>query len=133
MASEEDFARLLRSIVEVARAIFGAQGSSIFLLDEDSDELVFAAVAGEQEQFLVGSVSRRRTGIAGWVASTRTPLVHRGRAERPSLRTRHRRADGYVPKGIMAVPLLDDERVLGVLQVLDRPQTPDSPFRRWSC
>src|SRR5256885_10166902 len=28
---------------------------------------------------------------------------------------------GYVPKGLMAVPLLHDERALGVLQVLDRP------------
>src|SRR5256885_13308964 len=29
---------------------------------------------------------------------------------------------GYVPKGLMAVPLLHDERALGVLQVLDRPR-----------
>ena len=29
---------------------------------------------------------------------------------------------GYVPQGMMAVPLLDDEDSLGVLQVLDRPQ-----------
>jgi GAF domain-containing protein len=29
---------------------------------------------------------------------------------------------GYVPKGLMAVPLLHDERALGVLEVLDRPQ-----------
>ena len=29
---------------------------------------------------------------------------------------------GYVPKGLMAVPLLEEERVLGVLQVLDRPE-----------
>ena len=29
---------------------------------------------------------------------------------------------GYVPKGLMAVPLLHEERVLGVLEVLDRPQ-----------
>jgi GAF domain-containing protein len=28
---------------------------------------------------------------------------------------------GYVPQGLMAVPLLHDERALGVLQVLDRP------------
>jgi GAF domain-containing protein len=27
-----------------------------------------------------------------------------------------------VPKGLMAVPLLHDEEVLGVLEVLDRPQ-----------
>ena len=28
---------------------------------------------------------------------------------------------GYVPDGLMAVPLLLDERALGVLEVLDRP------------
>src|SRR5207244_6812402 len=31
---------------------------------------------------------------------------------------------GYVPKGLMSVPLLFGERALGVLQVLDRPQRP---------
>ena len=55
LASEERFAELLRSIVEVARAIFGAKASSIFLLDEPADELVFAAVAGDSEQSLVGN------------------------------------------------------------------------------
>ncbi len=29
---------------------------------------------------------------------------------------------GYVPKGLMAVPLLHEERSLGVLEVLDRPR-----------
>jgi GAF domain-containing protein len=29
---------------------------------------------------------------------------------------------GFVPRGLMAVPLLHGERVLGVLEVLDRPQ-----------
>ena len=29
---------------------------------------------------------------------------------------------GFVPKGLMAVPLLHEERALGVLEVLDRPQ-----------
>jgi GAF domain-containing protein len=28
---------------------------------------------------------------------------------------------GYVPKGLMAVPLLHDDEPIGVLQVLDRP------------
>ena len=35
-------------------------------------------------------------------------------------------ATGYVPTSLMAAPLLHGERVLGVLQVLDRPQ--DRPF-----
>ncbi len=122
MASEEDFTRLLRSIVEVARAIFNAQGSSIFLLDEEADELVFAAVAGDQDQFLVGNRFPSSTGIAGWVASSRTPLVLEDVRADPRFARDIAERSGYVPQGIMAVPLLDEERVLGVLQVLDRPQ-----------
>jgi hypothetical protein len=41
LASEEAHLSLLQSIVDVARAIFGARASSIFLLDEETDELVF--------------------------------------------------------------------------------------------
>ena len=47
LGSEESYRELLQSIVEVARAIFGARASSVFLFDEESDELVFEAVAGE--------------------------------------------------------------------------------------
>ena len=47
LGSEEQFQALLQSIVDVARAIFKAKASSIFLLDEEADELVFEAVAGE--------------------------------------------------------------------------------------
>ena len=44
LGSEEAYRELLQSIVEVARAIFGARASSVFLFDEESDELVFEAV-----------------------------------------------------------------------------------------
>ncbi len=122
LASEERFAELLRSIVEVARAIFGAKASSIFLLDEAADELVFAAVAGEGEQSLVGKRMPSSTGIAGWVLSAQTPLVLEDVSSDPRHARDFAEGTGYVPKGLMAVPLLHDDRVLGVLQVLDRPQ-----------
>ena len=47
VGSESAYAELLRSVAEVARAIFGARAASIFLLDEATDELVFEAVVGE--------------------------------------------------------------------------------------
>ena len=122
LASEEEFGRLLRSIVEVARAIFGAKASSIFLLDEAADELVFAAVASDEEQFLLGRRMPASQGIAGWVAGSRTPLVLEDVRSDPRFARDVAEGTGYVPNGLMAVPLLEDERVLGVLQVLDRPQ-----------
>jgi GAF domain-containing protein len=121
LASEQEFGRLLRSIVEVARAIFGAKASSVFLFDEETDELVFAAVAGDDEQHLVGKRMPSSTGIAGWVLSSRTPLVLDDVQKDPRFARDVAEGTGYVPQGMMAVPLLDDEEVLGVLQVLDRP------------
>src|SRR3979490_2791798 len=75
LPSEERFAELLRSIVEVARSIFHARGSSIWLYDDDTDELVFAAVANPDEQSLLGMRMPSSKGVAGWVLSSRTPLV----------------------------------------------------------
>jgi len=122
--ADDAYASLLKSVVEVARAIFGAKASSIMLLDEEADELVFEAVAGEGEESLIGTRFPSSTGVAGWTLVTRQALVIEDLTNDP----RHARAvaegTGYVPKGIMSVPLLADERALGVLQVLDRPQRP---------
>lgn len=121
LPSEERFGELLRSIVEVARAIFHARGSSIFLFDEETDELVFAAVASPDEQSLLGMRIPSSAGIAGWVLSSRTPIVIEDLANDPRHARDFAEKTGYVPQGLMAVPLLHDERALGVLQVLDRP------------
>lgn len=121
LPSEERFGELLRSIVEVARAIFRARASSIWLFDEETDELVFAAVANPDEQSLLGMRIPSSTGIAGWVLSSRTPIVIEDLANDARFARDVAEQTGYVPQGLMAVPLLHEERVLGVLQVLDRP------------
>jgi GAF domain-containing protein len=122
LGSEERFRELLRSVVEVARAIFAAKASSVLLLDEETSELVFEAVVGEGEEDLIGKRFPAGTGVAGWVLATRTPLVIEDVARDPRFAKDVAEDTGYVPSGLMAVPLLEDERVLGVLQVLDRPQ-----------
>jgi GAF domain-containing protein len=120
LAAEQASGSLLQSIVEVARAIFSARASSIFLLDEEADELVFEAVAGEGQDELVGRRLPSGTGIAGWVLVTRQPLVLEDVSGDPRFARDAAESTGYVPRGLMAVPLLHGERALGVLQVLDR-------------
>ena len=126
LGTERDYRELLRSIVEVARAIFHAKASSIFLLDEVTDELVFEAVAGEGSESLVGRRFPSSTGIAGFVLVSRQPLVIEDVLEDPRFSRETAESTGFVPKGLMAVPLLHEERALGVLEVLDRPS--DSRF-----
>jgi GAF domain-containing protein len=122
VGSEDLFRSLLESVVEVARAIFGAQAASIFLLDEETDELVFEAIAGSGADTLLGKRFPSSTGIAGWVLVTRQSLVIEDVTEDPRFAKDFAASTGYIPKGLMAVPLLHEERALGVLEVLDRPQ-----------
>ena len=122
LAADAGHRELLQSIVEVARAIFGARASSIFLLDTTTDELVFEAVAGEGASSLIGERLPSSTGIAGWVLVTGQPLVLEDLESDPRFARDVAESTGYVPKSLMAVPLLHGEEVLGVLQVLDRPQ-----------
>jgi GAF domain-containing protein len=112
---------LLGSIVDVARAIFRARAASVFLLDTDADELVFEAVSGEGEESLLGRRFPSSTGIAGWVLVTGQSLVLDDVSADPRFAAQAAESTGYVPKAIMAVPLLSGERTLGVLEVLDRP------------
>jgi GAF domain-containing protein len=123
---EQTFRALLQSIVDVARAIFGAQASSILLYDEETDELVFEAVSGQGGDTLVGTRFPSSTGIAGFALVTRQPLVVDDLSNDPRFSRERAESTGYVPNGIVASPLLHDERVLGVLSVLDRAE--DRPF-----
>jgi GAF domain-containing protein len=124
--ADDAFRALLQATVETARGIFHAKASSVFLLDEATDELVFEAVAGEGADTLVGKRFPSSTGVAGWVLVTRQPLVVDDLTKDTRFSRDAAESTGYVPRGIMAVPLLVDDSVLGVLSVLDRPV--DVPF-----
>jgi GAF domain-containing protein len=122
LAADELHGRLIQSIVDVARAIFDARAASILLLDEATEELVFEGVAGEGSTTLIGHRFPAGTGIAGWVLATRQPLVLENVADDPRFSREAAESTGYVPNAMMAVPLLHEDRALGVLNVLDRAQ-----------
>ncbi|MFJ9631688.1 GAF domain-containing protein [Streptomyces sp. NPDC101175] len=110
---------LLQSVVDVARAIFGAQASSVFLLEEEAGELVFQAVSGQGEDFLIGRRFPAGRGIAGWVALSGEPMVVDDLTAHSSFDRTLAESTEYVPNALMAAPLVHDGRVLGVLEVLD--------------
>ncbi|MEV7677851.1 MULTISPECIES: GAF domain-containing protein [unclassified Streptomyces] len=110
---------LLRSVVEVARAIFGAEASSVFLLDEAAHELVFQAVSGRGEAFLVGRRFPADSGIAGWVVTSGEPMIVADLSRSAAFDRDFAKSTEFVPDALMAAPLIHGDRVLGVLEVLD--------------
>jgi len=115
---------LLQSIVEVARSVFSAAAASVFLLDDETDELVFEAVAGEGEDTLVGTRFPSDTGLAGWVVMSGQPLLVDDVNESPQFARDAAESTGYVPNSIMAAPLIRNGECIGVLSVLDRGSRP---------
>src|SRR5690348_12040185 len=111
--------RVLQSIVEAARSIFGAAAASVFMLEDETGDLIFEAVAGEGEALLPGTRFPGGTGIAGWTAQCGQPLVVDDVSGTPLFSREAAESTGYVPRSIMAAPLFHDGDCIGVLEVLD--------------
>lgn len=117
--AEREHRALLGSVVEVARAIFGAAAASVFLLDGDSGDLIFEAVNGAGEEHLIGQRIPASRGIAGWVLAAQEPLVVSDLTTSPVFARDLAEGTGYVPRSLIAAPLLHQEEPVGVMEVLD--------------
>ena len=76
--------------------------------------------AGAQGQGVVGVSIAPHEGVAGYVFSTGQPIAIVDVAADPRFGASTAQQTGYVPRSILAVPLLDVEDSLGVLEILDR-------------
>ena len=113
-------AAVLRSIVEATVALFDAEAASIALYDRATDRLVFRVAAGAQGQGVVGVSIAPHEGVAGYVFSTGQPMAIADVAADPRFGADAAQRTGYVPRSLLAVPLVDDDDSVGVLEILDR-------------
>lgn len=111
--------QLLQSVVEIARYVFAAAASSVFLVDAETRELIFEAVAGEGAAHLPGTRFPPGTGIVGWVAGSGEPMFVDDLASSGVFNSAAAESTGYVPRSLMAAPLIREGDCIGVLEVLD--------------
>ena len=124
LATETDLDRLLDLVVRRLRELLGARVVALALAS-GSDELRFAAVAGESSEGLVGQTMSRSDSKSGRVLVRRRservdavlddPEVHHEFSRRLGARTG------------MWVPLIARDRVIGVLEIHDK-EGPDPRF-----
>lgn len=113
-------AHLLEMIVQTAARFLHARSSSLLLTDEATQELVFEVAIGP----VANEVKRFRVppghGIAGLVALTGQPMAIAKAQQDERLATDIAFAVNYLPTTILCVPLFYDDRVIGVLELLDK-------------
>jgi sigma-B regulation protein RsbU (phosphoserine phosphatase) len=116
-----DVRQLLANILDSALVGLSASDGSLLLVDEETDDLVFAIVRGAASGRLEGYHLARGVGIAGWVAQHRQPqAVHDVRRD-PRFYAQVDEALGFNTRSMVSVPVyLDDGRLLGVISVLNK-------------
>jgi sigma-B regulation protein RsbU (phosphoserine phosphatase) len=120
LESGEDIQNLLESIIEKCMKVMNSESASLMLLDNKNNELEFKVALGPKGKEVKPLRLPVGKGIAGWVAREGRPLLIPNAYEDDRFDQSFDARTGYVTKSIICVPLLYQDKTLGVVQALNR-------------
>ncbi|MBN1680813.1 MAG: GAF domain-containing protein [Anaerolineae bacterium] len=112
--------RLLKRILTDALTIVQVQDGSLALLDDETAELEFVIVCGQLAPSLTGYRMPSNEGIAGWVVGHQEPVMLKNARIDARFSQRVDQEMSFETRSILAVPLIADNRVLGVVEVMNK-------------
>lgn len=120
ITSSLELKEVLKSIMEMATKLMKAEASSLMLIDEKTQELVFEEALGEKEEKVKKIKLRIGEGIAGYVAKFGIPLLISDAYSDPRFNPEVDKFTGFRTKSILCVPLKIKDKIIGVVEVLNR-------------
>jgi signal transduction histidine kinase len=118
--SSLDTQEALNNALKSVEQSLNAEVSSIFEVDKVKGELFFRLARGPGSEKLKNLRLKIGEGIAGWVAQTEKPLI----CPDPYVDARFSRQfdaeSGFATRSILCVPLKSQDRLVGVLEVLNK-------------
>ena len=123
LTSSIDLSSLLKVIVSSVTDLLECEASSLFLIDPTGEQLVLKMATGP----VGGEIKELRLnigeGIAGWVAQHRQGLIVNDTKHDPRFLQAVDKATGFHTRSILAVPLMDQDQIVGVLEILNTAKT----------
>ncbi len=111
---------LLQYILENAVNILNCDAGTLFLMDDQTGELEFRVTVGPVAGNLLGQRIPAGTGIVGRAVQTRAPVIEND-GQRSSVRfDAADKQTGFISRSLLAVPMQIKDRVLGVIEVINR-------------
>jgi signal transduction histidine kinase len=111
---------LLKSILESAVNILNTEAGSLFLVDEQNDELIFQVTVGPVAQNLVGQRLPPGTGFVGKAVVSRHPVIVNDVAATSTWNPAPDKQTGFMTRAILAVPMEVKGRVIGVIEIINK-------------
>jgi len=125
LAAIESLDDLFPRLLDLAKEVTDSEASSLMLYNSESHLLEFAAIKDDvmgdrADDVLMSSVKLKMgEGIAGWVAENRKAVMVEDAQRDPRFSKRADKQSGFVTRTMLAVPLIHQEELLGVLNVLN--------------
>jgi len=111
---------LLKNLLESAVSILNCEAGSLFLIGEQTDELVFRVTVGVVASNLVGQRLPAGSGVVGKAVTTREAVIVNEVQTSPNWNARPDEQTGFVTRAILAVPMEVKDRVIGVIEVINK-------------
>ncbi|MGM0607358.1 MAG: TIGR00282 family metallophosphoesterase [Candidatus Muiribacteriota bacterium] len=111
---------LLSRIMDLASKIMNCEASSVILVDERTDELYFIIGLGEKGDAIKEIRLKMGQGVAGWVAQNRKPAIVPDTTKDSRFFGQADKKTQYETRSIIAVPMIIKDKVIGVLEVLNK-------------
>jgi phosphoserine phosphatase RsbU/P len=113
--------QILENVMSISKQVMNADASSLMLIDEKTNELVYQVALGTVGDKLKQEFRLKMgQGIAGTVAQEGKPLLLEDVYTHPKFHRAHDEATGYRTRSMITVPLKVGERITGVAQVINR-------------
>ena len=125
---EEDKVR--QHAMNAARTLVNCEATSLLLVNDATGGLYFDVAIGDQGERVKTIELKKGQGIAGWVAENREPIVIKDAQNDPRLFRQADMSSGFKTRNMLCVPVLVRNKLIGVLQALNKQQ---DTFNKMDC
>ncbi|MBX7042514.1 MAG: SpoIIE family protein phosphatase [Ignavibacteria bacterium] len=120
ISQKKDIEVLLHEIMESCKEVTNSEASSLLIYDEKENNLYFEVALGDKGHEVKKIVCNMGEGIAGWVAENRKPLLVEDCYSDPRFNPEYDKQTGFRTRSMICVPMLMEERLIGVIQVINK-------------
>ncbi len=119
LTSSLEIEELLRLILTTVSRLMDADTSSLLLVDPATEDLVYRVPVGPAGERVQQLRLKAGEGVAGWVVKERRPALVNDAQQDPRVHALSGKLAATAPRSILAVPLMDRDRVIGAIEVLN--------------
>ena len=120
VGSVSQLTRLVGEMTRMTQRTLNASASSVLLLDDQTQELLFEVAEGQAGKRLRRIRLSGQSGIAGWVVHHCKPLIVDDVSKDGRFNEGIDEMTGFSTKSIICVPLIVHSKTIGVIEVLNK-------------